>query len=84
MDKKKTKRTQNARRGRPTKAGYTTQDKFKCSVPFCGLVTRSDNLRNQQLEHQLKYYVVYNCVLTVFTARKCCKKCRKTSKKLDP
>ena len=50
MDNRKTKKTQNARKGRPTKAGYTTLDKFESCVPFCGLVTRSDNLRNQQLE----------------------------------
>ena len=46
MDNRKTKKTQNARKGRPTKA----LDKFESCVPFCGLVTRSDNLRNQQFE----------------------------------
>ena len=69
MDNRKTKKTQNARKGRPTiwtKAGYTTLDKFESCVPFCGLVTRSDNLSNQQLEQIFNVNVVYNSGFPTF------------------
>ena len=41
----KNKKTPNMERGRPKMIGKTSRDKYKCKVPSCGHVTRSDNLK---------------------------------------